>query len=171
MCTQRIFIGYILIMLCSAFSCTTKYDKHPKDVKGTITSFTKNGISRMVTINKYFSGNVIEIGFGQSMSGTMTSRVYPFYCKTKYWINGVAFSDVPSYTDQCPVTSQYNLIKSPDEIYWYCYSFQESRFVSLVDGGNPCFCIKWDFTRVGKKGHFNLRHTTPSGDIYKLEFR
>lgn len=161
----------LLALLLLVWACTGDHDKHPKDVAGTITSFTKNGISRMDTIQKYFPDTKFELRFGESTSGALTSQVYPFRLYTFYQLDGTTY-DTPIQGGGCTMGGpQFGLITSATEIKWYAYSYPQECFVTFVDGSSACDWLSWQFMRVGKKGNFDLEHTTEQGDVYKLEFR
>lgn len=157
-------------LLCTIFCCTTKDDKHPKDVKGQIVSFTKNGISRMDTIQKYFPNQEIEFIFGESTSGAMTNQVYPFSCGFLYYIDGITYHG-PYKGDNCMNAHLTSQILNPHTISWSSFSYSKNVYISFVDGEDACGRLDWQFNRVGKKGDFDLEHTTAGGDVYKLEFR
>jgi len=133
-------------------------------MEGKIVSYTKNGIGRMDTIQKYFDGQKIKVYFSEDKDDHFSPN-----CGVVYEINGVLYSTDPS-SSNC--LNNYLLCNyKGDEILIPWYNIADSTFISLVDGVSPCNPVYWKFKRRDKSGDFDLQYTTPEGDVYKLEFR
>jgi len=141
------------------FSCR----KNPKgEMMGNIVSYTKNGVSRMDTIHKYFGEDPLVMVI-------FTDGLYLSNCSLKYIVGGNHYTIGPS-ADNC-LNDYLRCHCSGNKISVPWYSISDSAFVSLVDGVSPCHPVYWKYRRKNKSRDFDLEYTTPAGDVYKLEFR
>jgi len=152
------------------FFLACRRNKVPEPVFGEIVSFTKNGEDRMDTIHKYFQGQMIRFDFGPTQTELSAKIDFPYRCGTSYYINGV-WKQMPNWAQGCSFIAP-NMYLSATKMAWQGYSFAHNRYIDFIDGIESCGnTVYWEFEKVDKYGHFNLQHTTPTGDVYKLEFR